>query len=59
MPKMIKELLAKQNDLEINIAKESTDEIIKTAEHIIDEIWNYNKEKSRGAMLRSTAEWME
>ena len=55
----IKELLALQQSLDIEIAKDPNDENIEQAEKVREEIESYNKEKTMGAMLRSKAEWME
>jgi hypothetical protein len=55
----IKLLLSQQHELDIKIAQSPTDELIEKAEKTKEEIEDYNKEKTRGAMLRSKADWME
>jgi hypothetical protein len=52
-------LLLKQKKLEDSIASNPTDNILQVAEQVRNEIENYNAEKSRGAQLRSKAEWVE
>jgi exonuclease III len=55
----MKELMTKQVELEEELSKNPTDEIIGQASQIKEEIESINAEKARGAMLRSKAEWVE
>jgi hypothetical protein len=52
-------LLGKQKNLEDKIALNPSDDILQEAERIKEEIEEHNAEKTRGAILRSRAEWVE
>jgi hypothetical protein len=55
----LKEMLDQQVKLDIEIAKDPTDEILNTANSLKESIEKANAEKARGAMLRSKANWVE
>jgi hypothetical protein len=55
----LKELLSKQIDLENDIAGNPTDETLQEAEKVKIEIEKHNADKTRGAWLRSKADWVE
>ena len=52
-------LLKKQKELDDKIALDPSDITLQEAEQTKEEIEEYNAEKTRGAMLRSRAEWVE
>ena len=55
----LKEMLDQQVKLDIEIAKDPTDELLNTANSLKENIEKANSEKARGAMLRSKANWVE
>jgi exonuclease III len=55
----LKEMLDQQVKLEIEIAKDPTDDLLNTANTLKENIEKANAEKARGAMLRSKANWVE
>jgi hypothetical protein len=55
----MKELMTKQVELEGELSKNPSDEIIGQAGQVKEEIESINAEKARGAMLRSKADWVE
>jgi hypothetical protein len=54
-----KTLLKSQVELEDKIANNPTDDILAESNQVKQEIDDYNAEKTRGAMIRSKADWVE